>query len=278
MGDKPRVHVAVPTYGAVPGISMLAFGSFIGNGVAAGVIHWLGQIEGAYIDRARNDLVRQAIANDATHVLFVDQDMVLPEGLLPRLLAHQVGIVGGSYWGKDSYRTPVSFHLDPFHRIYELEDCPAIDTPAALPVELEATCWCGKPGNHIHSVGGTGMGCTLIEISLLKMVDEKYQDQKWFSTLETGEDIHLAERIASLGIARYLDGFVQCGHVATQIIKRDDYEWVKKNAPRCVVCGRVAFWHQSDEVEEGTESRYCWEHRHDRDRDAGLHDFARLGA
>ncbi len=85
--DRPRVHVALPTYGNTPAVCLLSFGIFMANGAAAGFIQHAGEIEGAYIDRARNDLIRQAIANDSTHLMFVDQDMILPESLVKLLLA-----------------------------------------------------------------------------------------------------------------------------------------------------------------------------------------------
>jgi hypothetical protein len=257
---KIRVHVGVPIYGATPALCQLSFGTFVGNGVAAGLIHHLGEVEGAYIDRARNDLVRQAMAGDATHIMFVDQDMVLPQGALQRLLRHQVPFVGGSYWGKDDLFTPVSFHLDPFRRIYELEDCPIVPTEAGGLPDGIFDCWCGKPDDHLHQVGGVGMGCTLIAVSLLKKIErhftkhkcpcgyERCDSQRWFSTKETGEDIHFAIRAREVGVDALLDGFIQCGHVRNQIVTRQHYDWARKHAPKCKIrgCGRLALWQSGD--------------------------------
>lgn len=279
-----RTHVGVPTYGSAPAVCMLAFGSFIGNGVANGLVNNLGEIDGAYIDRARNDLVRQAMGNGSTHLMFVDQDMILPEGAINRLISHDADFVAGSYWGKDDFFTPVSFHLDPFRRIYELEECDVYPPgeKATLPEGI-LDCWCGKPDDHLHSIGGPGMGCTLLSVAMLNRVEEHYRTHacpcgspyctpdRWFSSMETGEDIHLAMRCDELGIPRLLDGFVNCGHVRNQIVTRQHYEWAKKNAPRCTsptitrgglsgTCGRVAFWHVGDD-DEAEKATLCWEHR-----------------
>lgn len=256
-----RVHVGVPAYGNAPAICMLSFGSFIGAGVAQGLIAHLGEVEGAYIDRSRNDLVRQALANESTHVLFVDQDMILPEGCLKRMVQHDVPIVGGSYFGKDDYFTPVSFHLDPFRRIYELDECPIVDTTAELPDGI-GDCWCGKPDDHLHQVGGTGMGCTLIKTSLFRQIKDHFKDEMWFSSKETGEDIHFCTRAHEVGVDVLLDGFVQCGHVRNQIITRQHYDWARQNAPKCRYpgCDRVAFWHTGDD-DAAVESKRCWVHK-----------------
>jgi hypothetical protein len=50
-----------------------------------------------YIDQNRNDLSGAALMADATHALWLDDDMRFPKDLLPRLLTHQVDIVGVNY-------------------------------------------------------------------------------------------------------------------------------------------------------------------------------------
>jgi hypothetical protein len=46
---------------------------------------------------ARNSMVKRALELNATHVFFVDSDMVLPHDVIPRLLAHDKDIVGATY-------------------------------------------------------------------------------------------------------------------------------------------------------------------------------------
>jgi hypothetical protein len=268
---RPEVHVAVPTYGNSPAICQLSFGSFIGHGVSLGFIRHIGEVDGAYIDRARNDLVRQAMSNGATHICWIDQDMIVPEGALKRLLDHEAEWVGGIYFGKDDYFTPVAFHLDPFRRVYEFDELPMVNTPAELVTNELAqdgvlACVCGKTDNHAHEVGGTGMGITVISVDLFRRMEEYFttnpcpcnspgcEPQRWYSSREQGEDVHLALRAKAMGIQPLLDGFVQAGHVRNQIVTFQHYEWARQNAPRCVVCDRVAFFNIS-----GTER--CFKHQ-----------------
>lgn len=260
---KYSIHVAVPTYGNSPAICQLSFGSFIGNGVAMGLVQNIGEVDGAYIDRSRNDLVRQALTNGSTHVMFVDQDMIIPEGALQRLVDQRAPYVAGIYFGKDDFFTPVAFHLDPFRRIYELEDCPSTKSKAKLPKGV-LDCVCGVKKNHVHSVGGAGMGCTLISTKLFKQVDAHFKDERWFSSKDTGEDIHFALRCKEIGVDRLLDGFVQCGHVRNQIVTRQHYDWARQSAPVCMVedCTRTAFWDVSD-ADTAEKAERCWLHKED---------------
>lgn len=50
-----------------------------------------------YICRNRNDLVRMARAEGATHLMFMDNDMLLPEDVVSRLLGADKDVVCGNY-------------------------------------------------------------------------------------------------------------------------------------------------------------------------------------
>jgi hypothetical protein len=233
---KTRVTVGIPGYGHVPSLCLLSFGSFTAHGVARGYIHHIGTSIGAYIDRARNDIVRQALGNNSTHLIFIDQDMILPELALTRLLSHNKPCVGALYFGKDDLFTPVAFHLEdkekdiPFSRVYDLADDEAVFKKAWMPDSTEGDplkCVCEKPDDHLHKVGGTGMGCTLIQMGLFRKMKKFFGDEMWYSSKETGEDVHFAARCKEMGVDLYLDGFIQCGHIRDHIVTAQNYLWVK---------------------------------------------------
>jgi hypothetical protein len=252
---KPDVCVGVPTYGATPAICQLSFGSFIGAGVATGHIKHISEVEGAYIDRARNDLVRMALKSDCTHLCFIDQDMIIPEGSLQRLLRHKAPVVGAIYFGKDDWATPVAFHLDPFARVYDAIDCLKVPSTAGLPDGVDS-CFCGDKEDHTHRVGGTGMGCTLIEMDLFRRIRDHFKDEMWFSSKDTGEDVHFAIRCKALGVDFLMDGFVQCGHVRNVIVTRAHYDHARRAAPSCGVegCERAGIFKMNGDLDR------CWRH------------------
>lgn len=57
----------------------------------------LANCKGSLIMHSRNILMEQAIAQAATHIFFLDSDMVVPADTLERLIAHHVPIVGADY-------------------------------------------------------------------------------------------------------------------------------------------------------------------------------------
>lgn len=56
------------------------------------------------IEVGRNAAVDEALKSHATHILFVDSDMVFPPHTLTRLLSHNKPIVGATYCGRRSPR------------------------------------------------------------------------------------------------------------------------------------------------------------------------------
>lgn len=227
--EKIRITVGVPGYGHVPSLCLVSFGSFVAQGVGRGYINNIATSVGAYIDRGRNEIVKQALSNGSTHLMFVDQDMVLPDTAMLRLLSHNQAVSGGLYFGKDDLYTPVAFDFDPFRRVYNLEDDPSLYRPAWRSDEdAELACACGKTDDHIHRVGGVGMGCTLIKTSLFRRMKKHFGDELWFSSKECGEDVHFALRCKELGVPIYLDGFIQCGHVRDEMITVRHYQWARE--------------------------------------------------
>lgn len=229
--EKIKVTIGIPGYGHVPSLCLLSMGSFIAHGVANGYVHFIGSSVGAYIDRARNDIVRQALGNKSTHLMFLDQDMVIPEMALTRLLSHNKPAVGGIYFGKDDLFTPVAFDVDPFNRRHDVSEYEMVPCRAWTPDSNgdPLVCICGKPDDHLHRVGGTGMGCTLIKTSLFRKMKKEYGDETWYSSKECGEDVHFANRCKEMGVSFYMDGLIQCGHIRDQLVTAQHYIWARDN-------------------------------------------------
>ncbi len=62
--------------------------------------------------RSRTDLVKRALGQDASHLLFLDADMTFPMNLAHRLLRWNVPIVGANYIRKVDPFTPTACGLD----------------------------------------------------------------------------------------------------------------------------------------------------------------------
>jgi hypothetical protein len=160
------------------------------GGLAGGV--------GMFIDRSRNSVCRTALNAGATHVWFIDQDMVIPDGTLARLVSHGAPVVGGLYFDR-TYHMPVAFMYDPPRPFMDLPE----DT--AEPVQVD----------------GIGMGCTLIDCRVLVAMSKRFGDEYWFKydgDGHDGEDVFFSKRCAEMGLPIYLDTAVRCGHVREEVV------------------------------------------------------------
>lgn len=95
--SKPRVIICCPSGDEVfadTSIFLTAMHSYaLTQGISSLVIFQKRTV----VSFARNDLVKRAIELGATHILFVDSDMVGPFDLIPRFLAHDKDIVCATY-------------------------------------------------------------------------------------------------------------------------------------------------------------------------------------
>jgi hypothetical protein len=140
----------------------------------------------------RNQCAEAAKLAGATHLLFLDSDMVFPADTLARLLRHDKDIVGAVY----------SQRAAPFH-------------PLGITWE----------GEHVHVTSGLRRmkiiptGCLMIHTSVFDKIRKP-----WFSTrIEgeklLGEDYYFCEAAQKAGVEIWCDGDLssEVGHIGQQI-------------------------------------------------------------
>lgn len=141
------------------------------------------------ISSARTWLVKQAIEKGATHLFFVDSDMLFPHDTIKRLLAHDKEIIGVEY-NKRTF--------------------PLKSVTAYLPDEK-------KSENAPFRVGVAGTGVMLIKLALFS--DPK-MDKNWFSFGRNaegehvmGEDGWFCNTARAAGYDVWVDPTIKVGHL-----------------------------------------------------------------
>lgn len=201
----PAISFAQPVYGHIPPACVISCEQLIAFNVAKRLFVNVDHTLGTYIDVGRNMLVTKALAhpNKVTHLLFVDQDMVVPLTAPARLAAHGKQVVGGAYFLKTVPFTPVAYNFTP-----DFEMLPRL------------------PHRKLAKVGGVGMGCTLIDMSVFRDMQKHFGDDLWFHTSNVmGEDVWFCDRLGSMGIPVYLDRTVSCTHVGDVGISENQYRY-----------------------------------------------------
>ena len=143
-------------------------------------------------------LVRAALENGATHVLFLDSDMTLPKDALLRLLAHDKPVVGALC----STRGPMG------NRVTGAE---SFDSTA--PMTLRA----GETG--LRRVEVLGFGVTMIRTTVFDRVPVESFEMRWSPELQAveGEDFSFFRALKRAGIAAYADMGLswEVGHIGS---------------------------------------------------------------
>ena len=159
--------------------------------------------KGSLIMVARNDLVAAALALPATHILFLDSDMVFPPDTLDQLLAHHVPIVGATY--------PKRY---PPHKL--MGTYPASKGLPAL------------TRGPLVAMDYLPMGCMLIKCSVFERWGKPYfnylQGDDTAANPTRSEDVLFCNIARSAGNTIWLDTNLtnQIGHIGMQIFRPKD--------------------------------------------------------
>lgn len=162
-------------------------------------------IERLHVDRARNEVVDMVLnptsprppqyptglpqdyAN-CTHILFIDDDMLVPPQGLMRLMAHDVPIVGGLYFGRQSPHLPIVYrHVEDNQWVPITEFCAGLQVVDAI-----------------------GFGFCLVKTEVFKKLQ-----RPWFEFSDKmGEDMYFCLQAQKAGYQILLDADVKCRHIS----------------------------------------------------------------
>jgi hypothetical protein len=137
-----------------------------------------------YIHRNRESLAEMALRKNATHLLWLDDDMRFPPDLLVRLLAHQKPIVGVNYVTRGVEAEPVAITQ--------------IAPPGAkLQTPPDAT--------GLAPVEALGFGAVLIESAVFTATTRPWFESCYKGTQHYGEDVDFCMKARAAGYEVLVD-------------------------------------------------------------------------
>lgn len=183
---EPKVIIGMGCQDIIHSSTAHAIGcAIIGN---SNIVDFL-MYKGCDIVSARTWLVRQALKTDATHLLFVDSDIMFPPDAIQKLLAHDKDIVGVEY---NKRKFPLEKVTKPLEEASETE------------------LYKGK-------VLGTGL--MLIRLSIFKNPAQP-MGEPWFNFgrdsqggLVLGEDAWFVNTARDAGYESWIDPTIKCLHL-----------------------------------------------------------------
>jgi hypothetical protein len=206
-----RVAICVPTSGIVKGWFEYSLASLIAHcganaRLAPEVSSFstsLFQQETSVIHANRESLVKQGLEWGATHIMFLDDDMVFPASALDHLLSRRQPFVAANYPKK---QFPITF--------------------TAVRLDGKGPCITDKNSFGLEEVNYTGFGVSLIERSVFEQTPKP-----WFlpvyvpeHDMYTTEDNPFCQRIRAQGFKVFVDHDLsrQIGHIGHHCYRWSD--------------------------------------------------------
>ena len=164
---------------------------------------------------ARNNLAKQAINEGYDRMLWLDSDMDFQPDFLDRLHAdldeNRIDIVGGLYFSRKTPLKPIVYEKVGYYHSEENDEV----TPLAVP-------FFEYPKEQMFTCEGIGFGGVLMNVSLIKKVQDKF-GLPFSPILGFGEDLSFCARARQVGAEIYCDSRAKMGHVGLGVISEETY-------------------------------------------------------
>lgn len=166
-------------------------------------------VGGYSVDKARCMCVERAMKLDATHLLFIDNDMTFQPEYLSYLLEHNEPVVMGYYRHRPS---------DPKDTLERTNLCKLGQRHYLEQVTPEEMYEAGIEGYELVQVKGGGLGFCLINMDVFKILPRPFfLFVNYWTGHSLSEDLYFCEACANAGIDIYADTRCYCGHIFREV-------------------------------------------------------------
>lgn len=202
-----KIFIAIPTMETVPV-------QFLGSMLQLQRKHEVkfGIESGSLVYNARNNLARQAVAEEADWVLWLDSDMVFNPDLLDRMLdvceKNDISFLTALCFRRKPPYTPCLFE-----RLDKLPDDKGASYTALLSVP-----------EGLFQVGGCGFAGVLMSTDVLISVAAQFGGQMFDPMKGFGEDVAFCWRARQCGYEIWCDSTIEMGHVGSCVVTRGYFE------------------------------------------------------
>jgi len=204
--DQPKILIAYPSLGSAHGVSEWFQDALhlIRANMPSAVTT---TVYGMPWAEARNQCAMMCLEKGFDYLFFLDKDVIAPADVIPRLLKHQVNIVGGIYRQK----------FQPYSWCAFMATKDVSGKDAKIPI---------APTGDLVDVGYIGAGCLLIHRHVFEML--QFPWFKWELDVANpsgkSEDFYFCEQARKTGLKIWADTSLRCGHVVTSVLTENGFE------------------------------------------------------
>lgn len=140
------------------------------------------------------------------YILFIDNDMVVPEGLALKLIEADKDIVAALAVMRTRPYVPVAYEK-------KMGQYEPIDN---------------LPENQLVECDAVGFGAVLIKMDVFEKIKKPYFAHPAIGDLVVGEDIFFCKKAQEAGFSIFMDTSIKCGHIGDYTFTYEDYLDYKK--------------------------------------------------
>lgn len=155
-----------------------------------------------YVHVARNAIVKEALENGASHVMFIDSDMQFPGDSINTLMDHDKDIVGGLYFRRQPPHWPTVMRIE----------------------DKKMMVVTNPPADKLFQVDVAATGFLLIKTEVFKKIEPPYFYFNQFHGKYVGEDTYFCVKARKNNIKIWIDPTIPLGHVGEYVYSRNDFE------------------------------------------------------
>lgn len=157
----------------------------------------------------RNMIIEEALKYNATHILFMDDDMAMKQDALDQLLSHDKDVVTGLYLSRSYPHQPLIFDV-------------ADESGACLFAYLTGD----EP--RLKEVVNCGLGFCLVKTEIFKHLEKPYVRLGEIDSEQWCDDVGFFNRVRKAGFKIYCDMECRVGHIGTLIIwpTKENGKWM----------------------------------------------------
>lgn len=203
--NKPKICISIVSGGSVRTDTVACLIDSLGHLHPTEVEKYLYMPVGGYVELNRNMTIKQALQNGATHIMFIDHDMIFPGDGIKKLLEADKDVILANY----NARGVVSREKNIVEIASTLKIGKKGDYKKMDPEQL--------PKDKLFKVAAGGTGFMMIKTEVFKKLP-----YPWFVAAEiegswTTEDIYFCELLQEHGFEIWCDPTIKMGHIGTYV-------------------------------------------------------------
>ncbi len=215
--ETPKVYIGIVRQGSYTSEFVDSRDYLQADLMRDGLLGGLIQVTSTIIADGRNTVVETFLSKPrATHLLFLDSDIISSSNACRKLLSHNKELISGLYFQRGQYQFPTIYQYTGNHKIdgkirptFSSLTAPVYGYLSKKRLPHVGITYATIEGNDgLVKIGGCGTGFLLVKREVFEKIPFP-----WFSFEKGGEDLYFSDKARQYGFDIWADMSVLLGHL-----------------------------------------------------------------